>query len=155
MSHPQVEVNIVPDEDYKYPIPQYATELSSGLDLYACNKEPIELNFGQRALIPSGIRMTIPPGHELQIRPRSGLALKNGITILNSPATIDSDYTGPIGLIVINLNYDPILPKPFIVEPGMKIAQGVIVPVVQAKFNVVKELTETKRGTGGFGSTGV
>lgn len=131
------------------PIPQYATEFSSGMDLTAAVTEPVKLKPFQRALIPTGISIELPVGYEAQVRPRSGLALKHGITVLNTPGTIDADYRGEIGVILINLGQED-----FVVERGMRIAQLVICPVCRAIFLKKKELTETERGENGFGSTG-
>ena len=132
-------------------LPAYQTELSAGADIFAaCNDEGVVLSAGERALIPTGLTVAIPSGYEMQIRPRSGLALKHGITVCNAPGTIDSDYRGEVQALLINLGKDA-----FKIERGMRIAQLVIAPVVQAVFNEVKELPATARGTGGFGHTGV
>ncbi|AAD18212.1 deoxyuridine 5-triphosphate nucleotidohydrolase [Chlamydia pneumoniae TW-183] len=131
-------------------LPEYTTPGAAGADLRANIEEPIALLPGQRALIPTGIKAEIPEGYELQVRPRSGLALKHGITVLNSPGTIDSDYRGEIRVILINFG-----DSTFIIEPKMRIAQVVLSPVVQATFVVKQEsLAETARGSGGFGHTG-
>lgn len=132
------------------PLPEYETAGSSGLDLRAANKEPITIEPGKRTLIPVGFRMALPAGYEAQIRPRSGLAYKNGITMLNSPGTIDSDYRGEVKVLAVNHGDGP-----FTVNYGERIAQMVIAPVQQAEIVSVKKLPETKRGAGGFGSTGV
>ncbi len=131
-------------------LPSYETNKSAGMDLRACIQENIAIKPGERKLIKTGISIALPENFEAQIRPRSGLALKNGITVLNSPGTIDADYRGEIGVILINLGTDN-----FVVERGMRIAQMVISPVIQAELVEVDELDETKRGKGGFGSTGV
>lgn len=131
------------------PLPQYATESSAGMDLCACVDEPVKIKPFQRALIPTGVSIELPEGYEAQVRPRSGLALKYGITVLNTPGTIDADYRGEVGVILINLGYED-----FIVERGMRIAQMVVAPVVQTEIVEVEELVETVRGNGGFGSTG-
>ena len=131
-------------------LPSYETNKSAGMDLRACIQENIAIKPGERKLIKTGISIALPENFEAQIRPRSGLALKNGITVLNSPGTIDADYRGEIGVILINLGTDD-----FVVERGMRIAQMVISPVIQAELIEVDELDETKRGKGGFGSTGV
>ena len=128
--------------------PAYATELSAGMDLRANLSEPVTLAPLQRCLIPTGLYMAIPEGYELQVRPRSGLAIKYGITVLNSPGTVDSDYRGEICIILINLS-----DTPFLIEPGMRIAQGVIGSYVKADWIEVETLDETDR-KGGFGSTG-
>ncbi|AEB41638.1 Deoxyuridine 5'-triphosphate nucleotidohydrolase [Chlamydia pecorum E58] len=133
-------------------LPEYTTEGAAGADLKANIEEPIALLPGQRVLIPTGLRVEIPLGYELQVRPRSGLALKHGITVLNTPGTIDSDYRGEIGVILINLGEST-----FIIEPKMRIAQAVFTSVVQARFvsiNQEESLTATARGEKGFGHTG-
>lgn len=132
------------------PLPEYATTYSSGLDLLACVEKPVLIEPFQRVLIPAGISIELPPGYEAQIRPRSGLALKHGITVLNTPGTIDADYRGEIGVILINLGE-----KIFVIERGMKIAQMVIAPVCRATLVEKKELSETQRNMNGFGSTGI
>ena len=131
-------------------LPHYETNKSAGMDLRACITENIAIKPGERKLIKTGIAISLPENYEAQIRPRSGLALKNGITVLNTPGTIDADYRGEIGVILINLGSED-----FTVERGMRIAQMVINPIVQAELVEVEELDETKRGVGGFGSTGV
>lgn len=131
-------------------LPSYETKNSAGMDLRACITENIVLKKGERKLIKTGISIALPENYEAQVRPRSGLALKNGITVLNTPGTIDADYRGEIGVILINLG-----DSDFTIERGMRIAQMVIAPVVQAELVEVKELDETSRGKGGFGSTGV
>ena len=132
-----------------YPLPEYATAQSAGLDLRAHLTEPLLLQPGERALIPTGLRMALPPGWEAQVRPRSGLALKQGITVLNSPGTIDADYRGPVGVILINHGADS-----FSVEPGERIAQLVFARFEQAVWQPVKELDQTERAEGGFGHSG-
>ena len=131
------------------PLPKYETSGSSGMDLAANLKSEISIESGKTAIIPTGISLSIPKGFEIQIRPRSGLAAKNRISVLNTPGTIDADYRGEIKVILINLGSET-----FIVEKGLRIAQMVVCPVVKAKFEEVTELNETKRGRGGFGSTG-
>ncbi len=131
------------------PLPSYATAGAAGMDLLAAVTAPLTVAPGARALVPTGLRMAIPAGHELQIRPRSGLALKNGITLPNSPGTIDEDYRGELGVIILNAGQEP-----FTVERGMRIAQAVLAPVTRAAWAEVTELPETSRGEGGFGSTG-
>lgn len=130
-------------------LPRYATPQSAGMDLRANLDAPITLQPLQRALIPTGLRMALPAGYEAQIRPRSGLALKHGITLLNTPGTIDADYRGEIGIIMINLGQEP-----FVVNDGERIAQMVIARYEQAEFTEVTVLDETERGEGGFGHTG-
>ena len=132
------------------PLPEYATPQSAGVDLRANIDEPVELKPVSRALIPTGLHIALPEGYEAQIRPRSGLAIKKGITCLNTPGTIDADYRGDIGVILINLSAET-----FIVNPGERIAQMIINKFEQAEFELVEELDETERGEGGFGHTGV
>jgi dUTP pyrophosphatase len=128
-------------------LPRYMTEGSAGLDL--CADEPFELAPGSRALVPTGLALEIPPGFEGQVRPRSGLAAKHGITVLNAPGTIDSDYRGEVRVCLVNLSGEP-----FAGARGERIAQLVIAPVVQAQLTEVGELAASERGAGGFGSTG-
>jgi dUTP pyrophosphatase len=133
------------------PLPAYETAGSAGMDLRAAlpDDQPLTLAPGARALVPTGLKMALEPGHEGQVRPRSGLALKFGITCLNSPGTIDADYRGEVGVILANLGSEP-----FVVRRGERIAQLVIAPFVQARVEEVEALDETARGAGGFGSTG-
>lgn len=131
-------------------LPAYATTGSAGLDLLAAVDAPLVIAPGGRALVPTGLAVAIPPGYELQVRPRSGLALKHGITLPNSPGTVDSDYRGELQVIVMNAGAEA-----FTVERGMRIAQAVLAPVVQLQWREVDRLDETARGAGGFGSTGV
>ena len=131
------------------PLPGYATAGAAGMDLLAAVSSPVVLDPGRRALIPTGLQIAVPPGHELQIRPRSGLALKHGITLPNSPGTIDEDYRGELQVILLNAG-----DTPFTVERGMRIAQAVLAPVSRAAWHEVDMLDDTDRGTGGFGSTG-
>ena len=131
-------------------LPKYETLLSAGMDVRANLTIPIELKPLERKLIPTGLFLEIQPGFECQVRPRSGLAFKKGITVLNSPGTIDADYRGEVGVILINLSNET-----FTVEHGERIAQLVFAKVEQIKFQQVSILTETQRGEGGFGSTGV
>lgn len=130
-------------------LPAYATEGSAGMDLRAAVADDLTLPPGARALVPTGIRIAVPPGYEAQVRPRSGLALKHGITLLNTPGTIDADYRGPVGVIMANLGEEP-----FVIRRGDRIAQLVIAPVVRADLEVLPELPDTERGEGGFGHTG-
>jgi len=132
------------------PLPSYATAASAGMDLRSASMEPIVLSPGQRGLVPTGLIVEIPEGFEGQVRPRSGLALKNGISLVNTPGTIDSDYRGELKVIMINLGEDH-----FMVNYGDRIAQLVIAPVVQAQIVEVDQISESERGDGGFGSTGV
>ena len=131
------------------PLPQYATPQSAGMDLRANNEEPITLRPLERKLVPTGLYIALPAGYEAQVRPRSGLALKHGITVLNSPGTIDADYRGTIKVVVYNLSHDN-----YVIQPAERIAQLVIAPVVQAQFEQVESLDETERGEKGLGSTG-
>lgn len=130
-------------------LPGYATSGAAGMDLLAAVTEPLVIAPGARVLVPIGLKIAIPPGHELQVRPRSGLALKNGIVLPNSPGTIDEDYRGELQVIVMNAGQEP-----FTVERGMRIAQAVLAPVTRAIWQETEALDETVRGEGGFGSTG-
>ena len=132
------------------PLPEYATVQSAAVDLLAAVTEDVVLTPGARTLIPTGLAIALPDGYEAQVRPRSGLALKNGITLLNTPGTIDADYRGEIGVILTNLGQED-----FTVERGMRIAQMLIAPVTRLTWNTVSSLDESERGSGGFGSTGV
>jgi dUTP pyrophosphatase len=132
------------------PLPAYQSPGAAGMDLHAALAEPVTLAPGERSLIPTGLAIAVPSGYEGQVRPRSGLALRAGVSIVNSPGTIDADFTGTIGIVLINHGT-----QPFIVEPLARIAQLVIAPVARARLELVDELTETERGTGGYGSTGV
>ena len=131
------------------PLPQYATSQSAGMDLRANLDEPVTLKPLERRLIPTGLHISLPVGYEAQVRPRSGLALKKGITVLNSPGTIDADYRGQVCVILINLS-----DKPFVINSGDRIAQMVIAKCEQAEMIQVETLSETERGAGGFGHTG-
>lgn len=131
-------------------MPQYATALSAGVDLRANVSEPITLQPMQRVMVPTGLFIALPAGYEAQVRPRSGLALKKGITVLNSPGTIDADYRGEICIILINLSDEP-----FVINDGERIAQMVVARHEQAEWIEVEELSTTERGAGGFGHTGV
>jgi dUTP pyrophosphatase len=133
----------------KHPLPKYETDLSAGMDLYANIEEPMVLKPMQRALIKTGISIALPYNYEAQIRPRSGLAYKNGITVLNSPGTIDADYRGEVGVLLVNLS-----DVEYCIEDGTRIAQMIIAPYTKARWNSVEELSDTNRGAGGFGSTG-
>ena len=132
-----------------HPLPQYATELSAGVDLRANIEAPIELRPMERHLISTGLFIALPPGFEAQVRPRSGLALKHGITVLNTPGTIDADYRGEVCVILINLSGEP-----FMIADGERIAQMVIARHEQAEWEQVEVLPETERGAGGFGHSG-
>jgi len=130
-------------------LPAYESTLAAGMDLLAAVEGEVVIAPGARALVPTGLAIALPPGFEAQIRPRSGLALKQGITVVNAPGTIDADYRGEVGVILINHG-----DTPFTIDRGLRIAQMVVAPVTQAVWNEVDELTESARGTGGFGSTG-
>ena len=133
-----------------HPLPAYATEGSAGMDVRAFLTAPVTLLPGERALIPTGLYIALPQGYECQIRPRSGLAIKHGISLVNSPGTVDSDYRGEIGVIVINHS-----DKPFTVNDGERICQMVIAPYTRVGWKQVESLDETERGAGGFGHSGV
>jgi len=150
--HPLVHVHLrrLPHAE-DLPLPTYETKGSAGMDLRAAvpEGEPMTLAPGARALVPTGFAIALPEGYEAQVRPRSGLALKHGVTCLNSPGTIDSDYRGEVGVILINHGQDP-----FAIQRGERIAQMIVSPVVQSSWLEVETLDETARGAGGFGSTG-
>jgi dUTP pyrophosphatase len=131
------------------PLPAYATEAAAGMDLLAAVAAPVVIPPAGRALIPTGLRVALPERHEWQIRPRSGLALRHGVMVANTPGTVDEDYRGEVGVILLNLGAEA-----FIVERGMRIAQAVLAPVTRASFHEVAALPPTRRGGGGFGSTG-
>lgn len=133
----------------KHELPQYATEASAGLDLRANIETPLTINSLERVLVKTGLFIELPIGYEAQVRPRSGLAFKNGVTVLNTPGTIDADYRGEIGVILVNLSNTS-----FVIEDGERVAQLVITKHEQAEWVLVEELAETERGAGGFGSTG-
>ena len=150
MSTPiHVELRVERTGPVEVPLPAYQTEGSAGLDLCAAIAEPWLLKPGERRLVPTGLRLAIPDGFEAQVRPRSGLALKHGIGMVNSPGTIDSDYRGPLGVILVNHGTEP-----FVIEPLSRIAQLVVAPIARATVLLTANLDETERGTGGFGSTG-
>jgi dUTP pyrophosphatase len=131
-------------------LPSYATAGAAGMDLLAAVEAPVTIDPGKRALIPTGLAIALPAGFEMQVRPRSGLALRNGIVLPNSPGTIDEDYRGEVQVIVLNAG-----DAPFVVERGMRIAQAVVAPVVRAEWREVESLDDTARSVGGFGSTGI
>ena len=131
------------------PLPRYETQGAAGMDLMAALVADLVLQPGARAIVPTGLQVAVPPGHEGQVRPRSGLAAKHGVTVLNAPGTIDCDYRGEVGVILVNLGAEP-----FTVTRGMRIAQLLIAPFVQAAPVEVESLDDTARGAGGFGSTG-
>lgn len=132
------------------PLPAYETPSSAGMDVRACIESPITVEPMQRVLVPTGLRVQLPQGYEMQIRPRSGMALKHGITLANSPGTVDADYRGEIGVIVINLS-----DKPFVINDGDRICQMVITTYSHVEWEQVDRIDETVRGDGGFGHTGV
>lgn len=131
------------------PLPEYESAGAAGVDLRACLEEPLTIAPGETVLVPTGFAIAVPAGWEAQVRPRSGLALRHGLSLTNSPGTIDSDYRGEVSIILINLGREP-----FRVEHGMRIAQLVLAPVAQARWVETDRLPETERGAGGFGSTG-
>ena len=150
MNEIKIQIQRVRGEmDSDIPLPRYMTEQAAGMDLYAAVDEDVIIEPGERRLIPTGIAIAIPKGYEAQIRPRSGLAFKNGIGLLNSPGTIDADYRGEIELIAINLG-----DVPFTVKRGDRIAQMIVNRICHASLELVCELDTTKRGSGGFGHTG-
>jgi dUTP pyrophosphatase len=142
-----LKINIVNQSEND--LPEYATALSAGMDLKANIGEPVELNPLERALVPTGLFIELPEGHEAQIRPRSGLAAKHGITVLNSPGTIDADYRGEIKVILVNLSNTP-----FTINPGERIAQMIVAKHETVEWQCTEHLSETTRGEGGFGHTG-
>jgi dUTP pyrophosphatase len=133
-----------------YDLPAYETPSSAGMDVRAAISEPITLQPLQRVLVPTGLRVQLPQGHEIQMRPRSGLALRHGITLLNTPGTIDADYRGEIGAIMINLSNEP-----FVINPGERICQMVVSTYTHVEWELADELDQTVRGDGGFGHTGL
>jgi dUTP pyrophosphatase len=144
-----MRLKVKPTGGVAVPLPAYQTEGSAGLDLCAAIAEPWVLKPGERRLIPTGLILEIPPGLEGQVRPRSGLALRHGIGMVNTPGTIDSDYRGPVGVILVNLGSEP-----FVVEPLARIAQLVIAKVERVAVELAVDVSSTERGAGGFGSTG-
>jgi dUTP pyrophosphatase len=145
----RVALKRLPEAD-DLPLPSYMSEHAAGADLRAALTSELTLAPGERALVPTGLSIALPPGFEAQIRPRSGLALRDGVTCLNTPGTIDADYRGPIGVILANLGSLPVT-----IRRGDRIAQLVVAPVSRAQFELVDELPESTRGVGGFGSTGI
>ncbi len=143
-----VEIQRLP-HNADLPLPAYETAHSAGMDLAAAIERDLVLQPGARALVPTGLAIALPDGHEAQVRPRSGLAARNGLTVLNSPGTIDADYRGEVKVILANLG-----DQPFTITRGMRIAQMVIAPVIQAEWETVDALPDSARGEGGFGSTG-
>ena len=149
MESPVLSVFREPGND-DIPLPAYQSDGASGLDVRAAVREPIRIEPGERQLIPTGLRMAIPAGYEIQVRPRSGLALKHGVIVVNSPGTVDADYRGEVGVILGNLSRDA-----FVVGRGDRIAQLVVQRVERVAVREVRELPETARGAGGFGSSGI
>lgn len=147
MGHENIDIPTLIEDEAE--LPTYASPESSGADVRAFIKQEIILQPGSSALIPTGLRFAIPHGYEIQVRPRSGLALKHGVTVLNTPGTIDADYRGELGVILINHGKEA-----FAVKPGMRIAQIVVAPVLQANFCLNNSLACTQRGSGGFGHSG-
>jgi dUTP pyrophosphatase len=146
----EVVVRVARTGSVRVALPEYRTPGSAGLDLAAAVAEPVRLAPGERRIVPTGLIVEIPEGYEGQVRPRSGLALRHGISMVNAPGTIDSDYRGELGVLLINLGQEP-----FVIEPGARIAQLVICPVARGRVVEVESLTMTERGSGGYGSTGV
>ncbi len=148
--NPEVTILVLDEEgDQELSLPQYASKEAAGADVRACLSAPYLIEPGESALIPTGLRLQIPQGFEIQVRPRSGLALKHQITVLNTPGTIDADYRGEVGVILINHGK-----KSFIVEPGMRIAQLVVAKAYRAEYQSASSLLLSARGSGGFGHTG-
>ena len=143
----ELEVSVAREEGAE--LPRYATPASSGMDIYARLNDPVTLKSLERALIPTGLRIAVPEGYEAQVRPRSGLAHQQGITVLNTPGTIDADYRGEVKVLLVNLSADPVT-----IHGGDRIAQLVFSPVIKGSWLEKKELDHTERGKGGFGSTG-
>jgi dUTP pyrophosphatase len=148
MSAPVILVTRLPHAA-DLPLPSYATEGAAGMDLLAAVDQPLAIPPLGRALVPTGLTVALPPGHELQVRARSGLALRDGLLVANGPGTVDEDYRGEIGVILLNAG-----DKPVTITRGMRIAQAVLVPVTRGAWQEVEALPETRRGAGGFGSTG-
>lgn len=134
----------------EYPSPQYATPLSAGMDLKANIKEPVTLEPLERTMVPTGLYIELPAGYEAQVRPRSGLAAKKGVTVINAPGTIDADYRGEVCVLLVNLSREP-----FVINPGERIAQMVVARHENVDWVEVEDLSESERGAGGFGSTGI
>ena len=149
MTRREISVQLLPHAK-DLALPAYATEMSAGADLMAAVEDDVVLAPGDHRLIPSGIAIALPPGMEAQVRPRSGLALKHGVTVLNAPGTIDADYRGEVGVILINLGKEP-----YTVTRGARIAQLIFAPCLQADWRPVDALDDSARGAGGFGSTGI
>lgn len=150
MTAPQIRLQrLYPLRDRDLPLPRYMTPGAAGADVFAALEQPLELQPQQRAAVPTGLAVEIPQGWEMQVRPRSGLALRDGVTVLNAPGTIDSDYRGEVRILLVNLGVQPVT-----LRRGDRIAQWVVAPAPQAEFVEIEELASTTRGAGGFGSTG-
>lgn len=145
----EVVVRVLRVGSVEMPLPKYQTAGSAGMDVHAATCEPVTLAPLERKLFPTGLALAIPPGYEVQVRPRSGLAAKRGLTVINTPGTIDSDYRGEVGIVLVNLSNEAA-----VVEPGERIAQLVLAKVERAALTVVASLEDTERGAGGYGSTG-
>lgn len=151
MNEKEVEICwLVPDKEHDLQLPGYETVGAAGMDVEAGVRDSLTIRPGERVLIPTGFSLALPDGYEVQVRPRSGLAVRHGVTIVNSPGTIDSDYRGEVKVALINLGQEP-----YVIKRGDRIAQLVLAPVVRATFKVVTTLDETERNSGGFGHTGV
>jgi dUTP pyrophosphatase len=149
MERPVLKIEVLPGQE-DLGLPTYATEGAAGLDLKAALSDPLTLKPGERGIVPTGLKMAIPQGFEGCVRPRSGLAMKQGLTLTNAPGTIDSDYRGEVKVLVINLGQEPV-----VLKRGDRIAQLLISPVAQAQIIKVEQVDDTVRGTGGFGHTGI
>lgn len=145
----EIRFQRVGDRGAPLPLPRYQTAQAAGLDLHADIEAPHTLNPGERLLVPTGLAVEIPPGYEGQVRPRSGLALRHGVTVLNAPGTIDADYRGEIRVLIVHLGHEP-----FVLQRGDRIAQLVVAPVARAEVREVDRLAHSERGAGGFGHTG-
>ena len=151
MQNIKVEISwLQPDRNHDLSLPKYHSDLAAGMDVAAALEQSYGLEPGEIHLFPTGLQVAIPSGYEIQVRPRSGLAVKHGVTVINSPGTIDADYRGEIRVALINLGQ-----KAYTVQRGDRIAQLILAPVVQAQLELVRKLEETTRGSGGFGHTGV
>jgi len=140
---------LFPERDADIELPALMSEHAAGMDVRAANPEPIVLRPGERAAVPTGLAMSVPPGTEVQVRPRSGLAIRHGVTVINSPGTIDADYRGEVAVLLVNLGQED-----FVIERGLRVAQLVVAQLASVEVTLVAELDTTERGEGGFGSTG-
>lgn len=140
---------LFPERDADIELPALMSEYAAGMDVRAANPEPIVLRPGERAAVPTGLAMAVPPGTEVQVRPRSGLAIRHGVTVINSPGTIDADYRGEVAVLLVNLGQED-----FVIERGLRVAQLVVAQLARVEVTLVAELDTTERGEGGFGSTG-